>query len=301
MSTKGVLRSNMSIDADPQQQEAASPLMLVVRSSLRYSALMNPYLPFVVAVISASASASEISVRAAQQGTYEFVLTNPTALSEVEAQGQIAKAASSVCRGATAVLGKWRFESKEAIGGAVPSSPAKDSFRFVQEVSCAAGPQVQGAQRPPTLRTEEESRKVQSEVKLKSEAYFKLIASKQVDEAFEHLSTTFRSTVNGAKWKGDKLSFHAAAGEPTQVLIAKVTVYDNPAGAPEPGLYVAADYSNAYRNVPIHCGYLMWFRPVGGEFRITREETGYVTSEQLKAIPNEQLSEIKRKLRCPAL
>jgi hypothetical protein len=26
---------NLSIDADPQQQEAASPLMLVVRSSLR--------------------------------------------------------------------------------------------------------------------------------------------------------------------------------------------------------------------------------------------------------------------------
>jgi hypothetical protein len=29
---------NLSIDADPQQQEAASPLMLVVRSSLRYTA-----------------------------------------------------------------------------------------------------------------------------------------------------------------------------------------------------------------------------------------------------------------------
>jgi hypothetical protein len=27
----------MSIDADPQQQEAASPLMLVVRSFLRYA------------------------------------------------------------------------------------------------------------------------------------------------------------------------------------------------------------------------------------------------------------------------
>jgi hypothetical protein len=29
---------NFSIDTDPQQQEAASPQMLVVRSSLRYSA-----------------------------------------------------------------------------------------------------------------------------------------------------------------------------------------------------------------------------------------------------------------------
>jgi hypothetical protein len=31
------MRSNLSIDADPQQQEAASPLMLVVRSSSRYT------------------------------------------------------------------------------------------------------------------------------------------------------------------------------------------------------------------------------------------------------------------------
>jgi hypothetical protein len=32
------LRHNISIDTDPQQQEAASPLMLVVRSFLRYAA-----------------------------------------------------------------------------------------------------------------------------------------------------------------------------------------------------------------------------------------------------------------------
>src|SRR5438105_5020142 len=33
--TVRVLMSNLSIDTDPQQQEAASPLMLVVRSFLR--------------------------------------------------------------------------------------------------------------------------------------------------------------------------------------------------------------------------------------------------------------------------
>ena len=30
------MTDNMSIDTDPQQQEAAPPLVLVVRSSLRY-------------------------------------------------------------------------------------------------------------------------------------------------------------------------------------------------------------------------------------------------------------------------
>ena len=38
MCAKAILPHNMSIDTDPQQQEAASPLMLVVRSFLRYLA-----------------------------------------------------------------------------------------------------------------------------------------------------------------------------------------------------------------------------------------------------------------------
>jgi hypothetical protein len=103
---------------------------------------------------------------------------------------------------------------------------------------------------------------------------------------------------NEESWKIGKRSFQQLAGDPVEIKITKVTVYDNPATAPEPGLYVAADYSNVYRNAPIHCGYLMWFRSIGGEFRITREETGHVTAEQLKTIPSSQIPEIKQKLRC---
>jgi hypothetical protein len=237
-------------------------------------------------------------MREVQPGTYEFVLTNPTALSESEAMAHIAKAAASTCKGMTPVLGRYRYEAKEAIGGGDLSSREPNTFRFVQEVSCVPGTQVQTGERRPTLQNEEESRRVQNEVKLKSEAYFQLIASKRIDEAFAQVAA--RMGVNEARWKSDKLSFQAMAGEPLAISIRKITVYDNPAGAPEPGLYVAADYSNVYRDVPIHCGYLMWFRPVGGEFRITREETGHVTSEQLKSIPSAQLPEIKRRLLCLA-
>lgn len=246
-----------------------------------------------------SASAAEVSVREIQQGTYEFVLTNPTTLTESEAMAHIAKAASSICKDITAVPGKWRFEAKEAIGSGEPSPREPNTFRFVQEISCVSGSQVQTGKRRPTLQNEEESRRAQNEVKLKSEAYFQFIASKRIDEAFAHIAAA-RMGVNEARWKSDKLSFQAMAGEPLEISIKKITVYDNPAGAPEPGLYVAADYSNVYRNVPIHCGYLLWFRQSGGEFRITREETGHVTSEQLKSIPSSQLPEIKRALRCVA-
>ena len=268
------------------------------RLYLRYGAIMNVFVTLLSWIVGISiASAAEVSVRQVQPGTYEFVLTNPTALSESEARAGIAEAAASTCKGLTAVPGRWRYESKEAIGGGDPLP--RETFRFVLEVSCVPGAQVQTGERRPTLQNEEESRRVQNEVKLKSEAYFRLIASKRIDEALTKVAIA-RMGVNEAKWKSDKLSFLAMAGEPLEFSIRKVTVYDNPEGAPEPGLYVAADYSNVYRDAPIHCGYLLWFRPVGGEFRITREETGHVTSEQLKSIPSAQLPEIKRRLRCLA-
>jgi hypothetical protein len=46
-------------------------------------------------MVAASAVAAEISARQVEPGLYEFVLTNPTALSEHEARAQIAKAAAS--------------------------------------------------------------------------------------------------------------------------------------------------------------------------------------------------------------
>lgn len=266
----------------------------------RYGAIMNVFVTLLAGFIwISSAVAAEVSVSQVQPGKYEFVLTNPTALSEREAMAHIAKAAASTCKGDMPVLGRYRYEAKETIGSGDRLSSEPNTFRFVQEVSCASGAQVQTGERRPTLQNEEDSRRVQNEVKLKSEAYFQLIASKRIDEAFAQVAVA-RMDLNEAKWKSDKLSFQAIAGEPLEISLRKITVYDNPAEAPEPGLYVAADYSNVYRNVPIHCGYLMWFRPVGGEFLITREETGYVTSEQLKSIPSAQLPEIKRRLRCLA-
>ena len=259
---------------------------------------MNILITLVAGVIwASSAVAAELSVREIQPGKYEFVLTNPTVLSEGEAMAHIAKAAASTCKGSTPVLGRYRYEGKEVIGGGDLPSREPDTFRFVQEVSCELGAPAQTGERRPTLANEAESRRVQNEVKFKSAAYFQLLASRRIDEAFAQLAAT-RMGVNEARWKSDKLSFQAMAGELLEISIRRITVYDNPAGAPEPGLYVAADYSNVYRDVPIHCGYLMWFRPVGGEFRITREETGYVTAEQLKSIPSAQLPEIKRRLRC---
>lgn len=265
----------------------------------RYTADLTIALALIVGTLATPlASAANVSARQVEQNSYEFVLTNPTPLTETEAQALIAISAASICKDLTPAPGKYHFEAKDRIGGGATSSEP-DPYRFVQEVSCVAGARAEIGERRPTLHTTEESRQVQEEVGRKSEAYLRLIAAGRLDEAYAQVSAAAMG-LDEASWRSEKTAFHLAAGEPVRISIVKITVYDNPAEAPEPGLYVAADFGNEFKNIPIHCGYLMWFRPMGGNFRITREETGYVTTEQLKEIPSTQLPEIKQRLRCVA-
>jgi hypothetical protein len=256
-----------------------------------------PLVTSICAIWSAAACAQEVSVRQLQQNSYEMVLTNQSNLGESEAQAYIANAAVSVCGGLSPVLGKYRFESKESLGTGPTRVPG--SFRFTQQVSCVPVSLTAPPQRASKPTSPEEVERIRGDITKRSEEYFYLLAAKKFDVVFSEL----REGAIGADkttWVRDRRAFQALAGDPIDISIVKITVYDNPPEAPEPGIYVAADFKNAYGNVPYECGYLMWHRPDGGTFGITRTEIGHVTKESLKQIPEAQRPELLRKLRCVA-
>jgi hypothetical protein len=265
----------------------------------RYGAIIG--LPLVMAICATwntTACAQEISVRQLHENSYELVLTNQSNLDEREAQAYIAKAAVPLCVGLSPVLGKYRFESTEALGTGVLSREPT-SFRFAQEVSCLPVSLTTPFHRPQMPASPDEIERARSDVTRMSEEYFRLLATKKFDAAYSKL----REGAIGpdkSTWVRGKQAFQTLAGDPIAISIVKITVYDNPPDAPEPGLYVAADFKNAYKNVPYECGYLMWHRPNGGTFGITRTEIGQVTTESLKLIPEAQRPELLRKLRCVA-
>ena len=265
----------------------------------RYGAVIGlPLAMAICATWNTTACAQEISVRQLQQNSYEVVLTNQSKLDEREAQAYIAKAAVPLCGELSPVLGKYRFESKEAVGTGVLSREPT-SFRFAQEVSCLPVSLTAPSHFPQKPTSPEEIDRARADITKMSEKYFHLLAAKKFDLAYSEL----REGATGpdkAAWVRDKQAFQALAGDPIAISIVKITIYDNPSEAPEPGLYVAADFQNAYKNVPYECGYLMWHRANGGTFGITRTEIGHVTTENLKLIPEAQHLELLRKLRCVA-
>jgi len=265
----------------------------------RYGAIVGlPLAMAICAIWNTTAYAQEISIRQLHQSSYELVLTNQSNLDEREAQAYIAKAAVPLCAELSPVLGKYRFESKEALGTGVLSRELK-SFRFVQEVSCIPVSLAAPFHSPQMPASPEEIERARSDVTKMSEEYFRLLAAKKFDAVYSELREGAIGS-DKSTWVRGKQDFQALAGDPIAISIVKITVYDNPSDAPEPGLYVAADFKNAYRNVPYECGYLMWYRPNGGTFAITRTEIGHVTTESLKLIPEAQRPELVRKLRCAA-
>jgi hypothetical protein len=153
-----------------------------------------------------TALAQEISVRQLQQNSYEVVLTNQSKLEEREAQAYIANAAVTLCKGLSPVLGKYRFESKEALGKGGVLSREPTSFRFVQQVSCLPVSLTAPSHRAQTTASPQEIERARAEIAKKSEAYFRLLAAKKFEAAYSEMRAEAMG-VDKATWLRDKQSF----------------------------------------------------------------------------------------------
>ena len=257
------------------------------------------FLAFACTVQGVGVYAAEISVRQVGQGHFELVLTNTSVMDERVAREYVVQAATQVCNELSPTLGKYRFESREGLGnGTLAREPA--TYRFIQEVTCSLGSERSTAPRAATRFTLEEKRDAEAEVKKMTEEYFRALNERDFDAAYSQTDPAAIAS-DKATWVRDKQAFHALAGDLTSLSVVKITVYDNPPEAPEPGLYIATDFQNSYKNVPYECGYLVWFRPTrDSPFRVTRSEIGNVTTDSLRSIPEGQRPELLRKLRCVA-
>jgi hypothetical protein len=245
----------------------------------------------------ADAAGTVVAVRQLAAQNYEVRLSGQSIRTVQGAQAMATTVAASVCKGRAPVLGTYRFESTEFLADAVPTSQPQ-GLQLTQKFSCEASPQPAQAQaQVPAAYSKKEKDDAAAKVLDETERYFRLLGEGRVNEAFLQLDPD-SDIWNEASWKKLKQEFVAIAGALHRIAITKVTVYENPKSATKPGLYVAADYRNVWRDVPVQCGYLMWLRTPSGEFRIIREETGHVTAEQLAAAPPAQRASVEQALRC---
>jgi len=98
-------------------------------------------------------------------------------------------------------------------------------------------------------------------------------------------------------WRQEQAEFREEAGALTNVDVWQVTVYVDPPGAPEPGIYVATDLEVTYENL-IACGYFIWFEDADGSLRITRRDVGEISRDVVSKMSESQLAEVRSDFRC---
>lgn len=240
--------------------------------------------------------AQEVAVRALGEDRYELTFSSSTILDVEAAQLWLLPRASQVCAGLRPSLGRYRFSKSEPLVGA-NGEPTSSSLVLVQEVQCSSSVAVAATAGSPSLASEAEAEAVRKEVLAMSLEYFEDISNERYDAAYAVIDEALLSYSTPEAWAERVKSFRSRVGPAVSLKIQRLTIYDNPQGAPEPGLYVAADYVNEWQDAPIHCGYLMWFLRAGA-FRITREETGHATAEELSRMPSSEIPALRRQFRC---
>ena len=249
-----------------------------------------------VLLICANATAdSEISVEKLSAGKYQIQITSTDVLDPSVAQELLVPTAQSLCNDSFAQFGHYRFASSVSL---TDPAPQGDELVFIQEIECTVENLELEAARNPNVSSQEHRSAIEAEVKALSERYFAEVLAGNYEAAYSRLAESMKSFRKFDEWTAQMEKFRDEVGTVTELNIHTITVYDNPPNAPEPGLYVAADYQNRFARAPYHCGYLVWFRSRDNSFKIIREESGWITNQMLLQVPGEQIPGLLSQFRC---
>jgi hypothetical protein len=275
---------------------------MIERHDIKVTAMIKSYC-FALLALSANLAYADntVSVEKLPDRNYRVTLTSTKALDPGDAQSLLWPTAVSLCEGYQPKFGYYRFESTEPITGS-SSTSAAETFELVQDVECVSVSSDAEAEADiKSFLTDSHDRSaIETRVRALSETYFTEIFGGKYEEAYARKSESVRSFTTFDEWVAQMDRLRDEAGDIDDLNIHTITIDDNPPDAPEPGLYVAADYQNGFARAPYHCGYLMWFRSEGIDFELIREESGLITNVMLMQVPEEELPNLMAHFRCRA-
>lgn len=246
------------------------------------------------AMVPAAMAADSIEVRTRHLGPdrYELVMELPAKRDPQQASSMLLPVAQELCAGRPAQLGRYRFESNATLGA---NADAAATQTFTQEVACGTSTAVVHVARapktPPTA---------QDEQRIRGDTLRYLMAKDRgdFDAVNALLGPELTELFANRESRDSRAAFNAKAGLPDHREVVRLTWYDDPAGAPLPGRYVAADYRGDYPHAGFYCGYLVWHLQPDGSFRIVREEEAQMPDEIAKKFSAEELASARAQVQC---
>lgn len=250
-------------------------------------------MPILAALLLAAAPpAPALSSEKIGEGRYRIVLTAPGLTLQ---QGQMAATleAARLCGGYPVTLGEYRWRSEERLGGEARDRTAV-ALELEQEASCslAAPPPVVA---PTGWQPSEADTKAVLDL---TERYFGARDAGRYAEAWSLLTPAMQSISPLPEFRTRTAEFNRRAGDAVRRRPVAVTWYDNPPDAPVAGVFAAVDFVGEAKQLLFVCGYLVWLRQAGGDWRLMREEEGTLERADARASTPEQLAQAKQAVGC---
>jgi hypothetical protein len=245
-------------------------------------------------MIPPATAADPVEVQAKQLAPdqYELIVELPADIDPQQASSMLFPVAEQICAGRPAQMGRFRFKSDAPFA---PGAKASSTQTFTQQIECGASNAViHVARAPKTPPTEED----ESAIRASTLKYLAAKDRNDFDAASALLGSEMAVMLTTDNWRSPRAAFNEKAGEPNHREVVRLTWYDDPAGAPAPGRYVAADYRGDYAHAGFYCGYVMWHLQPDGTYRIVREEEGQMPDEIAKTFTPEELASARTQIQC---
>jgi len=203
--------------------------------------------------------------------------------------------AVQLCNGKIPIFGKYEFESTEPVS----KNNGQTMFTFTQRVTCS-DEDYSSPTRVKFDLSQEQEKLLSEQARKYTSIYLSAKNQGKYNDAYKMLTPGNKSISSFGEWKAREEEYQAVTGDFINRNIWKTTVYDNPENSSQPGIYIAVDYESKFQNVPLHCGYVIWFinEPGSTDFKVMREEHGYIDSKIYNKISEQELKDIKSKFKC---
>lgn len=235
-----------------------------------------------VALAPVTPGSADISIERIDGTSFRMSLPAPETEPVTVLQARLIPAARLACQQSRAILGRYRIE-----GG-----------NLEQELLCAdqiGGPDLARATQDPEWSP---SPADQRALLAATYDYFSAKDAGRYAYAYALLSDRLKSSAPSAEWQAAAREFNDAAGRALGRRVVEISWYANPADAPEPGLYVAADYSAEFEKLEFVCGYVMWKLLPDGRFALMREEQNLARKRGAKPMAEIDREPLRARLGC---
>jgi hypothetical protein len=236
---------------------------------------------FLAALVQASAAAPEVSVERIDADSFRMSITAAGA-SVPELQARLLPAARLACQARRPLFARYRLQQDVLDQELMCLDPAAASMpaAAAQDAAWAPTPADQQALLKATYD------------------YFAAKDAARYRDAYAFLSERMKANVALDAWTRAARDFDEAAGPTIGRRVVEISWYNNPSDAPEPGIYVAADYSAEFEKLEFVCGYVMWRLMPDGTLRLAREEQNLARKRGAKSLAAIDRDPLRARLGC---